>query len=393
MKTTMIQTSSVEKVEAWIYAICLLFSIPPFFFWSVSSPYFMMVCLLISLKHFRINRDTGYVVFTTLLFLIYLVLAFMGGGTFVGTVVTSLMGIVFFTDPRFLKLVFDKFVYVFSITSLLSVIQYILVVVFDIGMPYRVINALNTLKSYDYMAYAFFVMPSKTFDILPRFFGMYDEPGVVGTIAGAILMTRQFNFKKWINIPIFIAGILSFSLFFYVIFAIYVILFAKIRYKVITTVLVALAVYLWRENEILERYVFSRLEIENGEWTGDDRTKAHFDYWYKTEFVNSKDFYFGLGRSANTLYNQGGASYKDVIVNYGIIFFVIYMGTFTLFGLYRLKFSKEFFIYFFLLYGVIYQRPFIGSFVYLFIIFIPILYLNRYIGGSTRQLPVTEHVN
>lgn len=94
-------------------------------------------------------------------------------------------------------------------------------------MPYRVINALNTLKSYDYMAYAFFVMPSKTFDILPRFFGMYDEPGVVGTIAGAILMTRQFNFKKWINIPIFIAGILSFSLFFYVIFAIYVILFAK----------------------------------------------------------------------------------------------------------------------------------------------------------------------
>ena len=153
----MIQTSSVEKVEAWIYAICLLFSIPPFFFWSVSSPYFMMVCLLISLKHFRINRDTGYVVFTTLLFLIYLVLAFMGGGTFVGTVVTSLMGIVFFTDPRFLKLVFDKFVYVFSITSLLSVIQYILVVVFDIGMPYRVINALNTLKSYDYMAYAFFV--------------------------------------------------------------------------------------------------------------------------------------------------------------------------------------------------------------------------------------------
>lgn len=222
---------------------------------------------------------------------------------------------------------------------------------------------------------------------------MYDEPGVVGTIAGAILMTRQFNFKKWINIPIFIAGILSFSLFFYVIFAIYVILFAKIRYKVITTVLVALAVYLWQENEILERYVFSRLEIENGEWTGDDRTKAHFDYWYKTEFVNSKDFYFGLGRSANTLYNQGGASYKDVIVNYGIIFFVIYMGTFTLFGLYRLKFSKEFFIYFFLLYGVIYQRPFIGSFVYLFIIFIPILYLNRYIGGSTRQLPVTEHVN
>ena len=174
---------------------------------------------------------------------------------------------------------------------------------------------------------------------------------------------------------------------------IYVILFAKIRYKVITTVLVALAVYLWQENEILERYVFSRLEIENGEWTGDDRTKAHFDYWYKTEFVNSKDFYFGLGRSANTLYNQGGASYKDVIVNYGIIFFVIYMGTFTLFGLYRLKFSKEFFIYFFLLYGVIYQRPFIGSFVYLFIIFIPILYLNRYIGGSTRQLPVTEHVN
>lgn len=377
MKTLKFRDSTILKVETWIYAICLLCSIPPFFFWKLDAPYFMFVCLVISLRHIRLSRDTGYVVFSTLLFVLYLIFAFLSAPSFQRTVLTCFMGVIFFTDVNFMKAVFEKFVYVFSITSAVSIVQFVLVEFFDIGMPHRVLGALNTMKTYNYIAYMFFVIPSHTMDLIPRFCGMYDEPGVVGTIAGAVLMIRKFNFKEWINVPIFIAGILSFSLFFYVIFAVYVILFAKIKYKIVVAILASVAIYMWYDDGLLGQYIFRRLEIENGELVGDNRAQGAFDYWYANKFVNSEDFYFGLGRGSSLVYNRGGASYKDIIVNYGIVFFVAYMAIFVLFGLYRLRLSKNFFLYMVVLFGVIYQRPFIDSMIYLFIIFIPILYLGQ----------------
>jgi hypothetical protein len=153
-----------------------------------------------------------------------------------------------------------------------------------------------------------------------------------------------------------------------------VILFAKIKYKIVVAILASVAIYMWYDDGLLGQYIFRRLEIENGELVGDNRAQGAFDYWYANKFVNSEDFYFGLGRGSSLVYNRGGASYKDIIVNYGIVFFVAYMAIFVLFGLYRLRL---FFLYMVVLFGVIYQRPFIDSMIYLFIIFIPILYLGQ----------------
>lgn len=103
----------------------------------------------------------------------------------------------------------------FSITLAFSIIQFILVQILGISMPAKSIQPLNKAKQASYLAYTFYVTTNQWgADILPRFFGYYDEPGVVGTLSGLILMTRKFNLKKLINIPIFIGGLLSFSLFF-----------------------------------------------------------------------------------------------------------------------------------------------------------------------------------
>lgn len=76
----------------------------------------------------------------------------------------------------------------------------------------------------------------------------------------------------------------------------------------------------YQDNEVINRYIISRMEYENGNFSGNNRTHGGMDAWYKTYFENSDDYYFGLGAGASQIYNPGGASYKDIIINCGIVF-------------------------------------------------------------------------
>lgn len=391
---------NLYKIELWTFAICLVLSIPPYFLWELPSPYFAVVCLLIAAKHAKLSdRAANDVLFMFLLTGIYFIYAFINGTSFRGTVYVCLLPILFFTDRKFLLDAFEKFVYVFSITLAISAIQFILVQILGISMPYRNIQPLNKMKESDYLAYAFYVITDQyESDILPRFCSLYDEPGVVGTLSGIILMTRKFNLKKLINIPIFIGGLLSFSLFFYVMAIAYTLLFiisTKVKYMILT-IIVCGALYgiyyeFYKDNELINKYILSRMEYEDGGgFSGNNRTHGGLDAWYKTYFENSDDYYFGLGGGASQIYNPGGASYKDIIVNCGILFFSAYMGIFTLWGFYRLKFSKEFILYLIILYGTIFQRPFIDAFVYLFLLFVPVIYLanDRKNRSASNQISI-----
>ena len=215
------------NIELWIFAICLVLSIPPYFLWQLSSPYFVIGCLLIAAKHAKLSdRTANDMFFMFLLTGIYFFYGFLNSTSLQGTLYVCLIPILFYADRKFLTDAFEKFVYVFSITLAFSIIQFILVQILGISMPAKSIQPLNKAKQASYLAYTFYVTTNQWgADILPRFFGYYDEPGVVGTLSGLILMTRKFNLKKLINIPIFIGGLLSFSLFFYVIAIAYTLIF------------------------------------------------------------------------------------------------------------------------------------------------------------------------
>lgn len=47
------------NIELWIFAICLVLSIPPYFLWQLSSPYFVIGCLLIAAKHAKLSDRTA----------------------------------------------------------------------------------------------------------------------------------------------------------------------------------------------------------------------------------------------------------------------------------------------------------------------------------------------
>lgn len=362
------------KIEVWLYTLCLLLLTHPYFIWNrVSDLIILFVCVIISLGQISNIRDSkGAAILLTGL---YFILAFNSNVNVFGFIALISIPVIFYIKKSFLIKVFNTYLFIFSITIIPSLFTFLLIIL-GVDFSYNIIEPLNSLKEYNYAQYPFLVIPQNPNIVFPRFCGYYDEPGVVGTIAGVLLIAKRFNIKAKLNIPIFLAGLLSFSLYFYLLLIINIIIFEKTKFKIIATLLLLLTVSYTYNNEILYELLFKRLNYEEGAFMGNNRSVEYFDTWYES-FRYTNNYYWGIGDNTNLKYNLGGASYKDIIVNFGIIYFITYMGAFCLFGLNLLRFSKQYLIYLVILFSVIYQRPFITSLFYIFLIFVPIYILNE----------------
>jgi hypothetical protein len=371
-----------QQIEPFLFACMLFFMTPPFFLWNKISPLvFVAICCSLTLINLQIEKSKIILFFSLIFF--YLFVAYKDNTNING--ILSLFGIctLALNSDSFIKDVFKKYVFIFSLTLIPSIISFLLVYVGSIKLPFSYIDSLNIFKSYNYIHYPFFVQENKISEIvLPRFHAYYDEPGVVGTISGILLFLNRFNLKEKINIPIFIAGVLSFSFAFYVIMVIYVLLFLKMKYKILVILLIAGLFPLLSSNEMLNTYILSRFQVENGQFVGDNRIAGGgFEYFYNN-YLHSENVYFGLGSRANLKVNFGGASYKDLILNYGIIPFISFVLIFISFAYLKFKWKKEFFIFLIIMVAVLYQRPFITNYFYVFLIYAPISVL---IGENSKK--------
>lgn len=293
----------------------------------------------------------------------------------IGTVGIMLYSVLVLASEKLLLGAYNKFIKTFVVTTSISAIVYLLVVVLGVNLPYVNIAPLNTLKSYTYNAYPFLVVPNGVESF--RFFGCFDEPGVIGTICAVILLMRKFDLKQKENILILIFGIISFSLFFYIISLVYVLLFARTRYKLLVLSLFITLLLLVSQESILYELIFARMQFEDGQMVGNNRAGALDEYWYNN-FKDSEDFWWGLGVGTKQIYNPGGASYKDRIIELGAVFFFSYVLSFITFAIHKLKPSiKNILIYVLIICSVLFQRPFITNISYILMIYIPILSLSN----------------
>ena len=111
---------------------------------------------------------------------------------------------------------------------------------------------------------------------------------------------------------------------------------------------------------------FSRFIFENGRLSGDTSTNSSYDTWYNS-FLASKDVFIGFGGTIESEKNYGGSSYKDLIVTYGIIHFVLYVVSFLWLYLSVIGKNKRFLICSLMFLCVIYQRPSISYFFYIYL--------------------------
>lgn len=193
-----------------------------------------------------------------------------------------------------------------------------------------------------------------------RFYSVFDEPGVLGTLAAFILFGNKYNFRKWQNVVILLGGIFTYSMAFYVLSLVGYVYYSihslkKFVKSFIAILILSFIVFvLLKDNlafslSIVERFQDFGLDRINNR-TG-DAINQHFDDMFLTPSIF-------LGEGASFLSANGediGASYKLFIIEYGLL------GTLSLFLMYysliKQKTREVLFLLFFFSLSFL-QRPY-----------------------------------
>ncbi len=281
----------------------------------------------------------------------------------------------FIREDKFLEY-FNWFKKIFVLTTLLSLISYSIIVFFNIQLKHNYIAPLNTLKNFDYVQYPFLVSSGLLGinQLNVRFSGMFDEPGVIGSIVTILLFADNYNLKSKQNIILFIAGILSFSFYFIISSLVYFLYISNIKIRLIVIILFLFSYLTTKDNPIVTILVWDRFIYEDGQLKGDNRAHEDLQSTYEV-FINSNDVLFGKGANyakANNL--MGSSSYKSLILNYGAVFFISICLSFGLLAFFTIKKYKYVIGYLFLFGGMIYQRPGLIYDPTLFFLLIAIMY-------------------
>lgn len=194
---------------------------------------------------------------------------------------------------------------------------------------------------------------------LPRLCGIFNEPGGLGTVC-ALLFAATYRYSKlYERIILLLAIVLSFSVAgFLLVFVFYALIYIKKGWKyfvplglLVAFVLIAPSID-WGD-EFVNNFV-ARFEITDEGIAGDDRVKPEFEKLYN-EVWNSSDVFFGRGATYGN--DMGTSSYKNLLIQYGVIGFGIYFILWLIAMLSTAKKNRDCLILLLLFIVSLYQRP------------------------------------
>lgn len=334
--------------------------------WSYYYPVLAGLIILLFLqnvKRIAKNASTSFVsIYTIILFLYFIVLrAHEGiqGSSFV-TIITFLS--LFFVSSK------DK-------VEALSFLTKVLTAIILLSLPLWIINnyftSLPVFGSLNYSEgkgdagtvvlsnYLFFIQPSD-YDI-NRFYSVFDEPGVLGTLAAFVLFGNQYNFRRKKNIVILIGGFFTFSLAFYVLTLIGIVLInikniRAIAYSFFIIITISTSLFLiLKDDPSFQRLIIERfLEIDS---SLDRRHSFELNYIFDN-FMGSIHFLWGLSKKdvVNITELGSGQGYKLFLIEYGIIGLVLVL---IMYFFFKEKKSKYFYFALILFVLSFIQRPFL----------------------------------
>lgn len=251
----------------------------------------------------------------------------------------------------------------------------------------------DTTDFYSHEVYYLFVAgANNVLELLPRFCGMFLEPGHVGSTCCLLLFINRFDFKDKSNYIYLLAIILSLSL------AAYCLLFigfclhcflkgAHILRYILFFGILAFALYIFGltyndGDNIFNEKIISRLIVVDGELSGDNRTSMLFDAYYE-DWLKYGDVINGYGRKAygdnsgTTNILHGCASYKRFFFVNGIIGFILVSALYwSLFYRCRSRQGWGFFVLY-IICNIIRDYPFRLMWLYLFILGSVVLSLSE----------------
>ena len=312
------------------------------------------------------------------------------GGSLAGTIITFLIPFTLLIPWHKREQYLDFFITtVFPFFIGLSVVFYVLFILGYEYLPSFPVESLNELKPYDYISHIFFVMPDSILESM-RFCSYYDEPGVVGTLMGAII----FFYHKKLNIVslsiYIIAGLLSLSLLFFIAIFFWL-LFAsqwKIQNKVLAIIATAVlgVVVLSALGNIFDTdVIFERFSLKDGGLASNTRNTGDFSDFFYGRFIHTSEFWTGY--TGNPDIAGGSSSFEKTIFLKGFLYLVFSVTVYLLFFLKYKVSNYQFLIYFGFWFALNYQRPsFDVLFFYLF--FTTVIMSNYY--TNKKELKVNR---
>lgn len=377
------KSNKVLNVEAWIAALSIFLLIPPYFMWDFLNNSIakigslIFVCVLFYRNRTAFNDNfKGLRVFFLIVLLYYTTLGILNEqSSFFGVISDfiklSLVSIPF-ASVSFSKKVYNSFFTIYIVVMLVSLSSYICAHI-GIISPIEQIQKLTGETNRIYNIYPLLVS-EVGFDFL-RFYGPFNEPGVVGTLAALLLCIQRFDFKDWRTTVLLVSGLLSMSFFFFILVIgyglVYIIMVKRnFLYLIIFTAFFALFYIKTKEDPLISTALWERFEWDDNtqSFKGDNRQNYAVDTFID-RIKNTSSYWFGCkGTEVEHFWNIVGetSSYKVVIVNKGVIFLVMYLLFFVFMGLKHKK-SSTFYLFIAVLIANTYQRPDIYSVLMIFI--------------------------
>lgn len=378
---------TVNKIMYFLTGLLMFLNVQPYFIWSwLSNSTINLGLVLTTLTLFWLNLKT-FTFSSYKLLIVFIVtlitMGFLNGLNIAGLITTIGIASIPFAKTQFIKNTYIVFYNLFFGALILSLISFGLLLI-GYSLPYLQLSPLNTLKAYNYIAYPFLVIPNTLEYIslsgINRFFGPFDEPGVIGTISLIILYIEKYDLKKFKNIIIFTAGIMSYSLFFYIatlIFLIYIIVISKanIRYRLFSIAILLIFIFISNRIESFSVFIWERLGWNSDKLSivGDNR--AHDDlYTFFNNIKGTNVYYFGLGLFDRELLTSfdSSAGYRNAILRYGLIGVFLYVTFFISYAYHYIGKRRELLLFIVLFISTLFQRPgFLNPhFIFLFVSFI-----------------------
>lgn len=203
-----------------------------------------------------------------------------------------------------------------------------------LGFPLPSSPIMNEELMYSFTNFYFFLVDDRSFFfIFPRFHSVFMEPGHLGTASVLLLMTQIGKWKKWYNVVLLVATVLTFSLAAFVLLTL--IAFAGVwvnRKRILPKILLLVAffaivvvgaIFYNDGDNLLNNLIVERLAIDDGKLAGDNRVTDAFQLEYD-DFAASGDILFGREYNMDD-FGFGNAGYRVFIYDYGLVSLLLVM--------------------------------------------------------------------
>lgn len=357
------------KKELFLYfeSILLFITFGPYFTWNsalATCAFLVFSSLLVPYcNKNKLNNQNLWIISILLIIKILLDIYFSSS---VIPIVGFFLLILLYTESDYQLKILNRFKSLISFLLLISLIVYTLVVFVGIDLPHTTISPLNRTKEYLYNNYYLLVVPTNVKDIqlIYRFHAFFEEPGNVSIIVTTFLLMDHFKLSSWKNIVLFISGIVSFSMFFYII----MLLFYMFNYQrllnkkfilSLTCIILGLFVFInsYQTDIDLAQLLTDRLSFKDGHLAADNRSSFAFDNAFEN-LLGSYDLLWGKGISAHMKVAPEIQTYKMMIYDYGLVYVIISLSPLLFYGIVSCqrdyKVLMQYLAYILLFY---YQRP------------------------------------